>query len=331
MEKMKYYSIPYVDRPVSQIIFGTAMPPFTTNENGNALLDAMFQMGVTTFDTARNYMHAEESFGRWLEEKNMRDKVVILTKCGHPDETGRKRVNESEMKKDLEQSLKCLRTGYIDIYLLHRDDPETDVAEIVEVFNEMHAKGKIGAFGGSNWICRRIEEANEYAYKHNLIPFTVSSPNFGLAAQVQDPWGGGCVTISGPENEEARSWYRNNRMPVIAYSSLGRGLFSGKLRSSDADHAGEVLDMFAMKGYGYPENFERLRRCEELASRKNATVPQIAMAWIFCQELNIFAVVSTTKPERMQENIGALHIKLSREECEYLDLKRSDPVAERGI
>ena len=74
---------------------------------------------------------------------------------------------------------------YINIYLLCRDDPDVDVAVPVEVMNALHAEGKIGAFGGSNWTHQRIEEANEYAYRRGLIHVTVSSPNFGLADQVQ--------------------------------------------------------------------------------------------------------------------------------------------------
>lgn len=156
---------------------------------------------------------------------------------------------------------------------------------------------------------------------HNLIPFTVSSPNFGLADQVEGPWGGGCITISGPANKDARLWYKEKQMQVIAYSSLGRGLFSGRVKSDKLDQVKEVLDAIAMKGYGYPENYERLRRCEELAKAKGYTVPQISMAWIYHQELDTFAVVGTSSEKRMQENIEALHIELTKEECEYLDLR----------
>lgn len=319
---MEYVEIPYVKKKVSRIIFGTAMPPFMMGGNGNDLLDAMYDLGVNTFDMARNYMASELSVGKWLEEKNMREKVVLLSKCGHPSMFGRKRINEAEMRKDFRKSSGYLHTDYLDIYLLHRDDPEVDAGEIVEIFNAMHSEGKIGAFGGSNWTHERIEQANEYAYKHNLIPFTVSSPNFGLADQIDDPWGGGCVTISGPSNERARDWYRQNQMPVIAYSSLGRGMFSGKVKSSESEKAGEILDATAVKGYVCPENFERLRRCEELAEIKGVSVPQIAMAWIFKQKLNTFAVVSTSNPKRMQENIKALEIELTEEETLYLDLKR---------
>lgn len=319
--QMKYEQIPYVNKPVSRIVYGALPLVFLNGMDVGALLDDMLSMGVTTFDTARNYVGSEIVLGRWMESRGNRDDVVLLSKCGHPSMFGRKRVNEKEMKKDLQKSLRQLQTDHIDIYLLHRDDPEVPVGEIVEIFNEMHANGSIGAFGGSNWTYRRIAEANEYAYAHNLIPFTVSSPNFGLANQVQDPWGGGCETISGPEHQEDRQWYQKTGMPVVAYSSLGRGFFSGKLKYEDRENAANILDQNALRGYGYPENFERLRRCEEVAAQKGVTVPQLALAWIFAQELNPFAVISTTSKARMEQNIQALDIALTPEEVAYLDLR----------
>lgn len=322
MSEMQYVNIPYVDKKVSRIFFGTAGQPFMMGGDGNELLDAIFSTGVNAFDTARGYMLSEKSLGKWIAARGNRDDVVILSKCGHPSPFGRKRINETDIRKDFEKSSRYLQTEYIDIYLLHRDDPDVEVGIIVEILNAMHSEGKIGAFGGSNWTHQRIAEANEYAYKHNLIPFSVSSPNFGLADQIQDPWGGGCITISGSAGEEARAWYSKINMPVIAYSSLGRGLFSGRVKGNEPEKAAQVMDAVAMKGYGYPENFERLRRCEKLAAEKNCTVPQIAMAWIYSQNLNTFAVVSTTKASRMQENIDALHIALSEDEVNYLDLKK---------
>ncbi len=324
MSNVKYCTIPYVNKPVSQIFYGTAIQPFLSGGNGNELLDAIFETGITAFDCARNYADAERSLGAWMEARENRDKIVLLTKCAHPTPSGEKRVNEKAIREDYATSAALLRTNYFDIYLLHRDDPEVEVGPIVEIFNALHAEGKIGAFGGSNWTHQRIEQANEYAYAHNLIPFSVSSPNFGLANQVKDPWGGGCVTISGPANAEARQWYEKTKMPVIAYSSLGRGLFSGRLKSENAEKAAEILDPVAMRGYGYPENFERLRRCEILAEEKKASVSQIAMAWIYSQKLNSFAVVSTAKASRMQENIDALHISLTSAEIAWLNLEQDE-------
>ena len=310
-----YTTIEGIDKRVSRIFLGTGFLPDI--DDHDSWLSSIMDTGVNAIDTARVYPNSEETIGKWMDKTGKRDEVVILSKCGHPD-GNTKRVNRSAMLYDLEKSLECLRTDYIDIYILHRDDPSVEVAEVIETFNEMKSKGKIGVFGGSNWTHNRIEEANEYAYKKGLSPFTVSSPSYGLADQMGVVWDDTCVTISGKDGKEARDWYIKNQMPVIAYSSLGRGLLSGKMRSSDAANADKYLDSFAMRGYAFPDNFERLRRCEILANEKNASVPQIAMSWIFYQKMNMFAVVSTSTSARMQENINALRIELTEEECRYL-------------
>lgn len=325
MSNMKYARIPHVSKPVSRILYGTASDSFLAGADESAALDAMLALGVNAIDTARQYGRSENSIGRWLSSRGCRDQVVLLSKCGHHSEDGTKRVNPKEMKKDLAESLSSLCTDYIDIYILHRDDPDVPVDSIVETFNEMHSAGKIGAFGGSNWSARRMEEANEYAYAHNLIPFEISSPNFGLAEPICDIWGGGSLSIAGRSNEAERKWHRKTQIATVAHSSLGRGMFSGKLKSSEYDTASRVLDSFAMKGYHTPENFERLRRCEILAKEKHVSVPQIAMSWIFHQDLNLFAVVSTSKASRMQENIDALHLVLTEKEIRYLNLETDTP------
>lgn len=312
-----YTKIEGIDKEVSRILLGTGFLPDV--DDYDAWLTGILDTGVNAIDTARVYPDSEKTIGKWLEKTGVRDKVVILSKCGHPDGSV-KRVNRRAMLADLDKSLEELRTDYIDIYILHRDDPSVEVAEVIETFNEMKARGKIGLFGGSNWTYRRIEEANEYAYKKGLEPFSVSSPSFGLADQLGVVWDDTCVTISGKAGEEARKWYAQNQMPVVAYSSLGRGLFSGRLKSTDADNAEQYLDMFAMRGYAFPDNFERLRRCEILAKEKEVSVPQLAMSWIFHQKMNMFAVVSTSSPVRMQENIKALAIDLSEKESDYLNL-----------
>ncbi len=321
--KMFYEKISYVNKPVSRIFYGTASEVFKSRKDASDLLDAVFDLGINTFDTARVYKGSEAALGKWMANRQNRDKVVILSKGGHPDPTGHKRISEKQIREDFKISSEELQTDYIDIYILHRDDPEVPVGEIVELFNAMHEEGKIGAFGGSNWTYQRIEEANAYAASHGLIPFTVSSPNYGLAVQVQDLWGGGCVSISGPEHTLDRNWYRDNQMAIVSYSSLGRGLFSGKMKAAETDHVEDYLDSFAIKGYASPENFERLARAEKLAHEKGLSVPQIALAYLHSSEMNTFSVIHSKSPERMQSNIDALSVSLTENERDWLDLVRS--------
>ena len=316
---MEYRKVEGLGMPVSRLVFGTASPAFIRGEDTGSILDEALKAGITMLDTARNYGMSEKSIGDWMHSRKNREKILILSKCAHPDGEGRKRVSEKEIRRDFAESSRMLRTDTIDLYLLHRDDPEVEAGEVVEIFNALLREGKIRAYGASNWTHERIQAANDYAAAHHLVPFAASSPHFSLARQQADPWGGGCVSLTGAENASARAWYRTNGMPVIAYSSLGRGFFSGRFRSGDYETAREVLDSYAQKGYLYEENMERLRRAEKLAEKYSVTVPEIAMRYIFSSGMNLFAVVSTASRERLRMNLRAAEHPLSQKETEYLE------------
>jgi len=318
----RYGKIPGLEKPVSRMIFGTAIGPMIEGKNADELLDVAFAKGIHTFDTARGYGRAEESLGGWMKRRDNREQVVVISKCGNCDSDGSVCVNRKVIETELAESLQALQTDYIDIYLLHRDDPKTPVSEMIDALNELQKEGKIKVFGVSNWTHERIEEANRYAKEHHFQGFSVSSPHFGLAEQVVDPWGGNCVTITGKQNQAARNWYQENQMPIIAYSSLARGLMAGRIKSSQEAQAAEILDPFCVKGYVCHDNFERLARCEELAEKKGCTVSQIALAWMFRQDLNIYVLVSTTKAFRLEENLRAFTVNLSEEENRYLNAGR---------
>lgn len=323
MAEMIYGKIPYVAKPVSRIVHGTIMISGQKKDWSYELLDSIYALGVNAFDTAAVYGDGERVLGSWINDRQLRDKVVVLTKGAHHN-AWRKRVTPHDIISDVADSLAKLMTDYIDIYILHRDNPEIQVGPIVETLNRLHDAGQIGAFGGSNWSHERIQEANEYAYKYNLIPFMASSPNYGLAEQVEDPWGPGCVTISGPNEVIARDWYYKNQMPIFAYSSLGRGFFSGRIKSNEPKKAESLFQKPTLLGYCHPVNFKRLERVEVIAAEKQITVPQVVMAWLMKQPLNVYALVGAMNKEEMSENIAALHIDLSQEDADWLDLKRDN-------
>lgn len=324
---MEYAAVPGVREEVSRIVFGTHLRQIMRGEDCDALFDRILELGVNTFDTARVYGKSEETIGSWMERRGCRGKVVLLSKGGHPDPVLRRsRISEKAIRRDFGISAAKLRTDRIDIYLLHRDDPDTEVAVSVETMNALQAEGKIGASGVSNWTHRRIEEAAEYAYAHNLTPFSVSSPFFSLAEQKKDPWGGGCVSIAGPKEKEAQNWYRKNGMAVFSYSSLAGGLLSGRVKSAEREKTANLLDSPYVKGYCCEENFERLHRCEVLSGRKGCSVSQIALAYLFAQGINLFTIAATSSGERMKENCAALDLDLSEEECRWLNLEaEKDP------
>ena len=313
---MQYTELKYVKLPVSRVVLGTSIAPFLHGQDCSGILSAALDCGINTIDTARVYGRSENVIGDWLQASGKREEVVILSKGCHPGLLWQKRISVKALHYDIQKSLSALKTDRIDIYLLHRDNPRVPVGILVEELNALHAKGTIGAFGGSNWTERRLEEANEYAYSHNLVPFTASSPNYSLAEQYRVVLGGG-VTISGKKGASERGFYAKSGIAVFAYSSLARGFLSGRIKSADC---------LAGRLHGVPrefrgkENYIRLSRCEELASAKGVTVAQIALAYILSQKMNAFAVVASVKPSRLAQNAAAADIKLTAEELDYLDL-----------
>ena len=315
---MVYAGIPGLPVKASRIFLGTAAGPLLNGENADALLDGATERGVNAFDCARSYGYAEKILGEWMRRRGNRERMIVLSKCGDI-RNGVVQVNRQVIEDQLETSLRTLQTDYIDIYLLHRYDPGTPVSEYIDTLNEAKRSGKIRVFGVSNWTVQRIREANRYAEESGLEAFSVSSPNFGLARQMEDLWGGGCVSISGPEHQADRAWYARTGMSVIAYSSLGRGFFSGRFRSDDPEGAKRVLDSYAQKGYLYPENMRRLRKAEELAEKYGVTVPEIAMRYVFSSSMNVFAVVSTTNPGRLDSSVRAVRNPLPETEVAELE------------
>lgn len=316
---MHYGKIPGVAKPVARLIQGTVMIGSDKLDDSFKLLDDIYALGGNTFDAAHVYGQGdnERTLGRWIEERGLRDKVVIITKGAHHN-ADRRRVTPFDITSDLHDSLARLRTSYIDLYLLHRDDPSVPVGPIVEVLNEHLAAGRIHAFGGSNWSHHRIEAANEYAARYGLTPFAVSSPHFSLAIQFKEPWPN-CITLTGPANADARAFYASNNMPLLTWSSLAGGFFSGRFRPDNLDAFTAYLDRLCVESYCYPENFARLERARQLAERRGVSVAQIAMAYVMAQPFVIFPLVGCANGDEYAANAAALDVRLAPEDVLWLE------------
>ena len=318
---MDYNNIAGIDKNISRLVQGCIMLNRSNKDEGFALLDAAFAAGITAYDSAHLYGGGEvdRMLGLWTEARGNREDVIIIGKGAHLNQD-RNRVTPYDIDADMADSLVRLRSDYIDIYLLHRDDPTVAVGPIVEKLNEHQAKGNIRVFGGSNWTPERLAEANEYADKHDMVPFVCSSPNFSLAEQFEEPWTD-CLSISGPSQAAARHWYADQNMPLFTWSSVARGFFSGKITSTNAEEVRDQFDGSMPKSYYYPENFQRLDRAWELASDKGLTVPQIALAYVLSFPLNIHALVGAMNGDEIASNIEALDTRLSEQEMAWLDLR----------
>lgn len=323
---MEYGSVPGVNKPIARLVQGSVMLSMKRLEESFALLDAIYEQGGNTFDTAHGYGagDCERTLGRWIKDRGLRDQIVVIGKGAHHNQD-RQRVTPFDITSDLHDSLARQQTDYIDLYLLHRDDPSQPVGPIVEVLNEHKRAGKICAFGGSNWSVARLQEANAYAEAHGLEGFVASSPNFSLAVQSKPPWPN-CISISGPQGEAERAFYQKTQMPLFTWSSLAGGFFSGRITRENANSFESGPDKLCAETYGLEENFERLDRVRVLAEERGMSLAQIATAYVLSQPLNIFALVGCRTAGEFRENVAASTLRLTPAEIAWLELRQEERV-----
>ena len=317
---MIYGAIEGLSKPLPRIIFGT-LPLVNTDATTFSLLDSVTEMGCYAFDTAHAYGDgaSEQVIGNWMETRNNRSEVIVIDKGAH-QVRGRNRVDPESIKQDLQESLCRLKTDYIDLFLLHRDDPAVAAGPIIEVLNDLKNEGKIVLFGASNWTHKRLEEATEYAQKNGLFTFSVVSNQYSLAIQYDDPYPG-TLSINSSSDDSQWEWYKQTQFPLLAWSSLSRGFFSGKFTRDNLAAFTDPQSLMSIRCYAREDNFVRLDRTRQLAEEKGTTVPQIALAYIFQQPLNCFAITGASNITHFKENIEALEIGLTKNEVSWLDLK----------
>ena len=302
---MRYQRFRPLGRDLSRLVLGTAAYEHAPLDVSLDVFDAFRDLGGNVVDTGREYGNAEPILGRWLRERGLADEIVVLTKGAHYDKsTGRNRVNPAEITQDLEESLGALGRQSVDLYCLHRDDPDAPVGPILDTLNRHWQAGRIRAFGASNWTVDRLERAAAYAQRHGLAGFACSSPGLSLAAPQEVPWPG-CVTVHGPQ---ARAWYERHQLPVFAWAALAGGFFAG-IESADV-----------MRVYENADNRERRHRAATLAAHKGATGSQVALAWVLHQPFPTYALIGPRTVAELRESVAALELTLTPAELRWLDL-----------
>lgn len=304
---MRYLQIPSVEKPVSVLALGTATHIFTPDTYARAadMLDVFLDAGGTVVDIAHIYNlgASEKTLGRWLKSSGKREQIVLIGKGCHPaidpkDIFGKPwvpRVTPEAIHADLSESLKRLQTDYIDLYLLHRDDERAPVGPIMDALNTERARGRIRAFGASNWRTTRIAEANAYAAQRKQNGFVLSSSQFGLVQPVK-----ALYPMTTAVSETEREWHTANQFPLLAFSPLGAGYISR------IAHGRDTRDNAEADAYASAENKRRVERAVELAGRRGVSAAQIALAYALRQDFPVGAVVGPTTPAHLSDLVAAL-------------------------
>jgi predicted dehydrogenase/aryl-alcohol dehydrogenase-like predicted oxidoreductase len=301
--EMQTGTIPGIDKPISRLVLGTdnqrSMP------HAAAMYDAFLERGGTCIDTAHEYIDglSERLVGQWIVNRGVREHVVLLDKGAHTPY-----CTPEHLTKQLLVSLERLRTEYVDIYMLHRDNLDVPVGEFIEVLNEHQRAGRMRVFGASNWSIPRIEAAQEYARSHRLTGFGAVSNNVSLAEMVEAPWEG-CLASS---DMESLNWFTRTAMPLFPWSSQARGFFAG------IAHPDDRSDPELVRSWYSPTNFARLARAEEMARARGVLPINIALAYVLGLPFPTFPLIGPRTLRELSIAAQALDVTLAPNEVRWL-------------
>jgi aryl-alcohol dehydrogenase-like predicted oxidoreductase len=269
-----------------------------------ALIRAAFERGVTFFDTA-------EAYGPYTNERlvgealaPVRDQVVIATKFGFEfDADGQQRGLNSRpehIKEVVESSLKRLKVDTIDLLYQHRVDPDVPIEEVAGTVRDLIEEGKVKHFGLSEPGVRTIRRA------HSVQPVTAIQSEYSL-------W------WRRPE-EEVLPTLEELGIGFVPFSPLGKGFLTGAITESTTFDSADFRNIV-------PRFTPEARRANqalvdllgEIAARKHATPARIAIAWLLAQKPWIVPIPGTTKLERLEDNIGAAAVELTRDDLREIE------------
>ena len=307
--RMTYGTVAGIDEPVSRIVLGSmplrpGMLPYTLT-----MMDYYIEQGGNMVDTA--YVYGNESvIGEAIRTQGLSDRLMVLAKGAHTPF-----CTPEWLTRQLFETLDRLQMDHVDLYLMHRDNPEVPVGEFVEVLNEHQRAGRMRAFGGSNWSTERLEAANAYAAAHGLSGFAASSPNLALAVWNMPMWNG-CVAAS---DVASRAWYARTKMPLFAWSSQASGLVTGRYRPEDRDNPALAS---VVRTWFNDDNFRRLERIRALAAERGVTPAQIGLAWVLSMPFPTHALIGPQTIDEMRDSLAALDVTLTPEEMRWLNLEQ---------
>jgi len=279
--------------------------PAVDKQGGISLIRAAVERGVTFFDTAEAYgpFANEELVGEALAP--FRDQVVIATKFGFKfDPNTGKQVGLDSRPEHIKQvadaSLKRLKTDVIDLFYQHRVDPNVPIEDVAGAVKKLIQEGKVKHFGLSEAGVQTIRRA------HKVQPVTALQSEYSLWWREPE-----AETI--PALEELGIGF-------VPFSPLGKGFLTGKISEDtkfDKSDFRNIVPRFT------PENRKANQEVVDLigrfAQQKKATPAQIALAWLLAQKPWIVPIPGTTKLARLEENVGATNVELSRDELRELE------------
>jgi aryl-alcohol dehydrogenase-like predicted oxidoreductase len=270
-----------------------------------ATIHRALELGITFLDTADVYgpYKNEELVGRSIKGK--RDQIVLATKFGIVRDPSNPNVRGVSGKADYvqrscEASLRRLGVETIDLYYQHRVDPNTPIEETVGAMAELVKQGKVRYLG--------LSEASPQTLRRAVKEHPIAALQTEYSLWTRDP------------EREILSVCRDLGVGFVAYSPLGRGFLTGQFQKFEdlpADDYRRNTPRF--QGENFQKNLDLVKRVEEIAKEKGCKPSQLALAWVLAQGNDMVPIPGTKRRKYLEENVGALSVKLTKEDLRGID------------
>jgi aryl-alcohol dehydrogenase (NADP+) len=314
---MEYRPLGRSDLLVSRICLGTMTygstswrPWVLTEEQGRPFIKRALELGITFFDTADMYSTgvSEQILGRAIRDFAKREKVVIATKVFFPmsDDPADRGLSRPHILDAAEKSLKRLGTDYIDLYQIHRFDPNIPIEETLEALDSLVRSGKVRYIGASSMYAYQFATMLATSERHGWAKFISMQNHYNLVYR--------------EEEREMIPLCREEGIGIIPWSPLARGLLTGnRKRGSQGETSRARGDSYAHELYNVDSDYDVVDRVMELAATRKTSPARIALAWLLQKVYLTAPIIGATKMEHLEDAVGALEVKLSPDEVNMLE------------
>jgi aryl-alcohol dehydrogenase-like predicted oxidoreductase len=271
------------------------------------VIDKAIDSGINFFDTSDSYGTSENILGEILGER--RKKIILATKFGSKQNALGEKSGASRgyLLAEAEESLRRLRTDYIDLYQIHYPDPQTPIDETLRALDDLVKTGKVRYVGCSNFSATQLQEAEAAAIKHSVKSFVSSQDEYSLL-------------VRDIEREQLPLIERLG-MSELPYFPLASGLLTGKYKKGRTAPKGTRLgDKQALADrYHTESNLEKVERLQRFAEERGHTLLELAFSWLLSRKAVASVIAGATKPEQVEANAKAGAWTLSADELTKID------------
>ena len=307
---MKHRKLGKSELQVSVVGLGCNNFGFVANmdvASSRKVIDAALEAGINFFDTSDSYGSSEEIMGEVLGER--RKKIVLATKVGGKQNADGQRLGVSRgyILGEVEESLRRLRTDWIDLYQIHYPDPKTPIEETLRALDDLVKQGKVRYIGCSNFSVAQLHEAQKTAAEKKLASLVSSQDEYSLLVRSIE--------------RELLPAIEQYGMGELPYFPLASGLLTGKYKQGQAAPADARLVRKKAMGdrFQVAANLEKAARLEEFATKRGHTLLELAFSWLLARPSVASVIAGATKPEQIEKNAKAAEWKLSAEELAEID------------